>query len=97
MPRRLPESPVALVRGRRVRLLAPSHFEHVRVDLTDVPDARYGDEVVLLGSQQDARIELKELAGWMDRDPLHLLGTMPRHLPRIRRGASPSSHNKTWY
>lgn len=95
LPRRLPESAVALVRGRRVRLLAPSHFEHVRVDLSDVPEARYGDEVVLLGSQQDACIELKELAAWMDRDPLHLLGTMPRHLSRVRRGALPSSHDKT--
>lgn len=95
LPRRLPESAIVLVRGRRVRLLAPSHFEHVRVDLTDAPDARYGDEVVLLGSQHDERIELIELSGWMGRDPLHLLGAMPRHLARIvrrRRPRSSSTH-----
>lgn len=85
LPRRLPDSAVALVRGRRVRLLPPSHFEHVRVDLTDVPDMRYGDEVALLGTQSGERIELAELAAWMDRDPVHLLGTMPRHLARIAR------------
>ncbi len=93
LPRRLPESAVVLVNGRRVRLLAPSHFEHVRVDLTDVPHARYGDEVILLGSQQDEGIELPELSAWLGRDPLHLLGAMPRHLARVvhRRPAHPSN------
>ena len=79
---------MALVHGRRVRLLAPSHFEHVRVDLTDVPHARYGDEVMLLGAQDDERIELQELSAWMGRDPLHLLGAMPRHLARAEQRRS---------
>lgn len=85
LPRRLPDEAAALVRGKRVRLLPPSNFEHVRVDLTDVPDARYGDEVVLLGAQGDTAIALDELGRWMDRDALQLLGSMPRHLSRAPR------------
>lgn len=93
LPRRLPDSAVVLVRGKRVRLLPPSHFEHVRVDLTDVTDARYGDEVVLLGMQQDQRVAMSELAQWMGRDALHLLGAMPRHLSRVPRESShPARH-----
>jgi alanine racemase len=91
LPRRLPDSAVALVRGKRVRLLPPSHFEHVRVDLTDVPDARYGDEVVLLGIQQDEHVAMGEVAKWMGRDALHLLGAMPRHLSRVARQPSRSA------
>lgn len=85
IPRPLPDAAIALVRGRRVRLLPPIHLEHMRVDLTDVPDAKYGDEVVLLGAQDEERIELEELARWMGRDPLHVLGAMPRHLARVDR------------
>lgn len=85
LPRRLPSEASALVRGRRVSLLPPSHFEHVRVDLTDVPDARYGDEVVLLGTQSGGGIALDEIGRWMGRDPLQLLGSMPRHLSRVPR------------
>ncbi len=85
LPRRMPDSAVVLVRGRRARLLPPSHFEHVRVDLTDVPDARYGDEVILLGEQENERVAMTELAQWTGRDPLHLLGAMPRHLARVPR------------
>lgn len=88
VPRPLPDGAIALVRGRRVSLLPPSHFEHLRVDLTDVPDARYGDEVMLLGRQGDECIELDELARWMGRDPLDLLGAMPRHLRRVTRTSS---------
>jgi len=83
LPRLMPDSATVLVRGRRARLLPPSHFEHVRVDLTDVPDARYGDEVVLLGEQEGERLAMNELAQWTGRDPLHLLGAMPRHLARV--------------
>lgn len=93
LPRRLPDSAVVLVRGKRARLLPPSHFEHVRIDVTDVPDARYGDEVVLLGMQQDEHVAMGELAQWLGRDALHLLGAMPRHLSRVpRQAALPARH-----
>jgi len=93
LPRRLPDAAVVLVRGKRARLLPPSHFEHVRIDLTDVPDARYGDEVVLLGMQQDEQVAMGELAQWLGRDALHLLGAMPRHLSRVPRQASHPGRN----
>lgn len=83
LPRRFHPDARVLVRGRRVPLLPPSHFEHMRVDLTDVPDARFGDEVVLLGRQGEASVGLEEIAGWAGTDVLHFLGTLPRHIERI--------------
>jgi alanine racemase len=41
----------ALVRGRRVKFLSGASLEHMRLDLTDVPEAELGDEVVLVGTQ----------------------------------------------
>ena len=39
----------ALVRGHRARVLCSPSLEHMRLDLTDIPDAQVGDEVVLIG------------------------------------------------
>lgn len=61
-PRRMPAQAAALIRGRRVPLLGPSHSEMLRVDLTDLPEANVGDEVVLLGHSGPERIDLAELA-----------------------------------
>jgi alanine racemase len=61
-PKRIPENATALLHGKRVRLLGPTHSELLRVDLTDVPEAKLGDEVVLLGRQGNDEIGLEELA-----------------------------------
>jgi alanine racemase len=61
-PRQMPANATALVRGHRVRLLGPTHSEMMRVDLTDVPAAGIGDEVVLLGRSGDQEITLDDLA-----------------------------------
>ena len=50
-----------LVRGRPVALLGSPAAEHARVDLTDVPDAEVGDEVVIIGRQGDAVISLEDV------------------------------------
>ena len=50
-----------LVRGRRVDLLGSPAAEHARVDLTDVPDAEVGDEVVIIGHQGNEVISLEDV------------------------------------
>ena len=52
-----------LVQGARVKVLG-MFYEHARLDLTDVPAARAGDEVVLIGEQLGARISLEEVVGY---------------------------------
>jgi alanine racemase len=51
-----------LVRGRRVPIRGSVCMDQSMIDVTDVPDARIGDEVVLLGEQGDARITAEEIA-----------------------------------
>jgi alanine racemase len=83
MPRRLHPDARVLVHGKRIPLLPPSHFEHMRLDLTEVSDASYGDEVVIVGQQGDAAVTLSEVAAWAGKDDLHFLGTLPRHIERV--------------
>jgi alanine racemase len=51
-----------LVHGRRAQILGAISLEHTRVDLTAIPDARIGDEVVVIGEQGHDRISLDEVA-----------------------------------
>jgi alanine racemase len=51
-----------LVRGRAVPIVSSPSLEHTRVDLTQVPDAQVGDEVVIIGCQGNAEITAAEVA-----------------------------------
>jgi alanine racemase len=71
-----------LVRGRSVPILAAPSLEHTRVDLTAIPDARVGDEVVVIGRQGDAEITPAEVAA---RHKLAPNGIAPAVRERVAR------------
>jgi alanine racemase len=50
-----------LVHGRRVAMLAAPALEYTRVDLTAVPAATVGDEVVIIGAQNGSTISPDEV------------------------------------
>ncbi|MFT0860070.1 alanine racemase C-terminal domain-containing protein [Ancylobacter sp. G4_0304] len=54
----------------------------MRVDLTDLPDAQVGDEVVLLGRSGDAAIPLEELAEQWRMSTHDLFPAIGKTLPR---------------
>ncbi len=82
-PRYVPTNAEALVRGRRVRVLGPSHLEHLRVDLSSVPNAQFGDEVAILGHQEDQIITLECLANQWGTDPLGIYCQLHDHIPHF--------------
>ena len=83
IPRRIPPQAAALVDGRRVPVAGPVHLEHMRVDLTHVPDARVGDEVVFLGTQGTETMALDEVTECWGIDALDFLGGMRDHIARV--------------
>ncbi|QDG94556.1 alanine racemase (plasmid) [Rhizobium sp. NIBRBAC000502774] len=83
LPRTLPEGAVGLVRGKRARLLPPSHLEHIRIDLSNVPEAQFGDQVVLLGCQGAEQISIEELASTRGTDTIGIYGDLRDHIPRL--------------
>lgn len=82
-PRLVPLGAEALVGGSRARLLPPAHLEHVRIDLSNAPDARFGDKVVLLGRQGDEIITHEEIAALWGTDVVGLYAGLRDHIPRI--------------
>ncbi|HEV7247556.1 MAG TPA: alanine racemase [Shinella sp.] len=83
LPRQVPPGAEALVGGTRARLLPPAHLEHVRIDLSNAPDARFGDKVVLLGKQSDEVITHGEIAALWGTDVVGIYAGLRDHIPRI--------------
>ena len=81
-PRVKPDGACVLVRGRRVPLLPPVHLEHLRVDLTELPEARLGDEVTLIGRQGEAAILMEEVARQWGLGPTEFYALLRDHVPR---------------
>jgi alanine racemase len=50
-----------LAGGRRVDILVSVSLEHTRIDLTDVPSVVAGDEVVIIGKQQNETISTQQV------------------------------------
>ena len=72
-----------LVRGQRCRVLGNITMDMCMIDITDVPGATVGDEVVVAGKQGQEEIRFKELAslaGTIDYELTTLI--MPR-VPRF--------------
>jgi alanine racemase len=82
LPRRFQDGARALVRGRSVPILNPVHLEHLRVDLSDLPDAEPGDEATLIGPQGTDAITLWEVEATWGLDGLSLLAGLRSHLRR---------------
>jgi alanine racemase len=79
-----------LVRGRRVPILGRVTMDLTMVDVTDVPGASVGDEVVLFGDQGEASLPLEEVARGSETLPYEVMCTIGKRVTRIYvRGGRP--------
>lgn len=79
----LPPLGEALVAGKRVPLMTRRGIEHMVIDVTAVPQAQVGSEVVLLGRQGEDLISAAELCEWVSLPMLELLPRLARTIPRV--------------
>lgn len=62
-----------LVHGRRAPVVGRVCMDQIMVDVTDIPDVKLGDEVVLMGAQGSERITPEELADIADTIPYEIM------------------------
>ena len=72
-----------LVRGHRAPVLGRVCMDQIMVDVTDIPGAQAGDEVVLLGRQGEDCIDAQEMAQWLDTISYEVLCSPGRRVPRV--------------
>jgi len=82
-PRRLSNRAQVLVRGRRAPVVGRVCMDLCMVDVTDVPGAALGDEVVLIGRQGTEEISVSELAGWLETMAYEVLCGVGARVPRV--------------
>ncbi len=71
-----------LVRGHRCRVLGNITMDVCMLDVTDLPDAREGERVTLLGSQGRDRITVHEVADWAKVIPYEVTCGLSKRVPR---------------
>lgn len=75
----------ALVRGRRTSLLGRVCMNLTLFDLTDIPEARPGDELTLLGTQAAESLTADDLAAWEGTISYEIIGRLGNLNPRFYR------------
>jgi alanine racemase len=87
IPRAFSNRGAVLIRGRRALIIGRVSMDQCVVDLSGIPEAREGDEVVAMGPQADAEISLDEFAEAAYTIPHEALCRLGPRLPRVyRRG-----------
>jgi alanine racemase len=74
-----------LVRGRRAPIVGAVAMDMLMIDMTDI-EAYPGDEVVLLGTQGDERIDVREMAAAIGTIPWEILCRLGSRIERIYTG-----------
>ncbi len=83
LPRALSNRGWMLVRGRRVPIVGRVCMDMTMVDLTHVPEARLGDEVVIIGRQGEEEISVDEMASLCDTISYEILCGIGPRVPRV--------------
>lgn len=85
IPRAASNRAQVLIRGRRCPVLGRVTMDQTIVDVTDLPEAAAGDEVVLVGRQRGEEIPLTEFSAWAETIPWETLCSVTKRVPRLYR------------
>ncbi|MEW5852575.1 MAG: alanine racemase [Myxococcota bacterium] len=81
-PRLLSNKGVMLVRGKRAPVVGRVCMDLCMLDVTEIPEVRAGDEVVILGSQGGQHISAHEVAEMASTIPWEILCGISSRVPR---------------
>jgi alanine racemase len=76
-----------MIRGRRAPVVGAVCMDLTMVDLTDVPGAMVGDEVILWGGAGEAMISVNDIARLAQTISYEMLCTVGKRVPRVYRKA----------
>jgi alanine racemase len=83
LPRRLSGNCRAIIRDGWAEVIGTISMDMIAVDLTDRPDVREGDEVILLGSSGDCSVTADQWADALGTIPYEILCSIAARVPRI--------------
>ena len=72
-----------IIKGRRVNQIGTICMDMCMIDVTDLPDVKVGDDVVLLGRQGDEEIKVEELASIAGTISYEIFCSIGRRVRRV--------------
>ena len=81
--RSLSNSGRVLVHGHRLSVIGVVNMNMMMVNVTDIPNVKKGDEVVLIGHQGDLQISIASFAEFSNQMNYELLTRLAMNIPRI--------------
>lgn len=81
--RNLSNTGIVLINGRRAPVAGLVNMNVLTIDVTDIPDVKKGDEVVIIGQQNGEEISVSSFGGMINTLNYEVLVRIPDDLPRI--------------
>jgi alanine racemase len=75
-----------LLKGKRAPVVGRVCMDWTMVDVTDIPGAEVGEEVVLMGGQLDQEITPEEIGGWIGTISYEIFCSVGKRVQRIYKG-----------
>lgn len=82
-PRSLSNKGYVLIRGKRARILGRVCMDQFMVDVTDIPETGFMDQVTLIGRDGDERITVEDLSELSGRFNYEFVCCLGKRIPRI--------------
>lgn len=71
------------IKGKKAPVIGKICMDQCMIDLTDIPEAKIGDEVVLLGESSKDIVRLADIAEKVDTNRNEILSIIGRRVPRV--------------
>jgi alanine racemase len=72
-----------LIHGKRAKVLGRICMDQMLADVSDIPEAREGDEVVLIGEDGNDRIDAEQIAAWSGTISYEILLSVGSRVERV--------------
>lgn len=84
-PRALSNKGAVLIHGKRARILGRVCMDQFMVDVTDIPETKFMDRVVLVGTDGEERVSVEELSDLSGRFNYEFVCCLGKRIPRVYR------------
>lgn len=82
-PRSLSNKGYVLIHGKKARILGRVCMDQFMVDVTDIPETKFMDQVTLIGEDGGERIRVEDLAGLSGRINYEFVCCLGKRIPRV--------------
>lgn len=82
-PRSLSDTGYVLIRGKKAPIIGRICMDQFMVDVSDIPEVKFGDKVTLIGRDQEEYLPVEKLSGLSGRFNYEFVCDLGKRIPRV--------------